>query len=384
MMKTIFIASRIRGFFRQLIVAKGIEASFSYNSSCIYEINSLKAKLKNKLGRSRLFDLFGVIQILKCKTSSDIALSFNRFLNSNVPYIIYVENPTALYHYRLYRHGNLLGRYRIKKQLSNSKLRALVFMSKACASTFSAVCGTPSSSCFCDTIYPLIPLNPIVNREVIKKRCHSKYIHLLYVAQGTRFLSKGGLEIIEAYKSLITKGMKIKLHIITSLSDIQSQILLYIQNIEGIKIDDFRFSFSEMQQIYASSSILLQPSSDDSFNLTVLEAMKSGIPVLASRLYAIPEMVKNDFNGYLCDPHYWFFDKNNIPNPEVWNNRRNTIYSGKTSNDIINFLIDNISFLYHNRDKLEQMSLNSLSKALNPPFSEEYIIKQWNKLFTNL
>lgn len=383
-MKTVFIASRIRGFFRQLIASKGINVSFSCNSNNIYEINSFRTKLKNTIGRSRLFDYLGFIQIPKCKTCCNLALSFNRFLNSNVPYIIYVENPTALYHYRLHRRNNLLGQYRINKQLNNPNLKALVFMSNACASTFEAVCGIPHKNCICKTIYPLIPLNPIVNNELIKKRCHSKNLNLLYIAQGIRFLSKGGLEIIETYKNLVARGLKIDLQIITSLSDISPQLLQLIYKIEGIKIDDFRFSFSEMQQIYAKSSILLQPSSDDSSPLTVLEAMKSGLPILASRLYAIPEMVENDINGYLCDPHYWFFTPDNLPNPRIWNHRKRTIYSGRYSKDICEFLENKITFLYNNRNELERMSYNSFQKAQTSPFASEFIESQWNNLFSEI
>ena len=98
----------------------------------------------------------------------------------------------------------------------------------------------------------------------------------------------------------------------------------------------------------------------------------------------IPEIVEDGINGYLCDPHYWFFDENNIPNPKIWNNRRNTIYSGNKSDKIINFLVNAISKLNNNRDILEQMSLASFEKANKAPFDQTYIIDQWNELIIEL
>lgn len=129
---------------------------------------------------------------------------------------------------------------------------------------------------------------------------------------------------------------------------------------------------------------MLQPTSDDSFGLTILEGIKSGLPIIGSRLYAIPEIVEDGINGYLCDPHYWFFDENNIPNPKIWNNRRNTIYSGNKSDKIINFLVNAISKLNNNRDILEQMSLASFEKANKAPFDQTYTIDQWNELIIEL
>ena len=108
--------------------------------------------------------------------------------------------------------------------------------------------------------------------------------------------------------------------------------------------------------------------------------MKSGLPVIGSTLYAIPEMVADGYNGFLTEPHYWFFDKNNIPNPAVWNHRKRTIYSGRLSKRIVDFLLDRISALYHDRDLLYTLSVNSWNKAKEGPFSEEYITAQWNEL----
>lgn len=380
-MKSIYLATRLRGFFRQLVSAQGIEAKFDYDENLVYETNSLKTKIKNALGRSFIFDWLGFIQVIQAPNCGcDFFGSFNRFLNTKKPYFIYVENPTALFHYKLNRGKSFLGRRKINRELRNPNLKGLVFMSNACSSTFERVCGPISKDCFHETIYPLIPLNPFVDESVIKRRCREKELKLLFIAQGQRFLSKGGLEVIEAVKIMRSNDYSVSLRIITSLSDLSQEIREKISGIDGVEVNDFKFSFPEMQKIYADSTILLCPTSDDSFNLTVLEAIKSGLPIIGSRLYAIPEMVEDYENGFLCDPQYWFFDKNHIPNPKVWNNRTNTIYSGKISIEIVNFMIEKFERLYNNHEELERLSLKSLNKASKAPFAEEHIIGQWNRL----
>lgn len=62
-MLKIYFATRVRGFFRQLFNAESISAKFEYDNSKVYETNSLVAKLKNKFGRSKIFDLLGIIQV---------------------------------------------------------------------------------------------------------------------------------------------------------------------------------------------------------------------------------------------------------------------------------------------------------------------------------
>ncbi len=342
-MLKIYFATRVRGFFRQLFNAESISAKFEYDNSKVYETNSLVAKLKNKFGRSKIFDLLGIIQVIKCRQSADVYGSFNRFLDSDKPYFIYVENPTALFHYRLGRNKSTLGKKKITKAINSPNLRALIFMSKACYNTFESVCTTIPQSVIRKTIYPYIPINPLVNRNIIVEKSHKPELRLLYVAQGIRFISKGGLEIIDAFRKVRDLYDNISLIIITSIKDVENKIIDEIKLIPGLELHDFKFSFKEMQQIYADSNLMLQPTSDDSFGLTILEGIKSGLPIIGSRLYAIPEIVEDGINGYLCDPHYWFFDENNIPNPKIWNNRRNTIYSGNKSDKIINFLVNAFS-----------------------------------------
>lgn len=96
-----------------------------------------------------------------------------------------------------------------------------------------------------------------------KIRCYGNELKLLFIAQGIRFISKGALEVIEAYNRVGKLHINVTLTMITSLSDVDNSLLN--KGDEGITLLDFNFSYKQMESLYVNSTILLQPTSDDSF-----------------------------------------------------------------------------------------------------------------------
>lgn len=63
----------------------------------------------------------------------------------------------------------------------------------------------------------------------------------------------------------------------------------------------FLGSFPRVEEVLAAGDLFLLPSSLESFGLAALEAMASGVPVVASRIGGVPEVVADGETGYLCD-----------------------------------------------------------------------------------
>ena len=70
---------------------------------------------------------------------------------------------------------------------------------------------------------------------------------------------------------------------------------------EGIHYIPAIESESELSALYASATALVHPSLYEGFGLTVLEAMASGTPVIASRVASLPEILGE--SAYYIDPH---------------------------------------------------------------------------------
>ena len=56
----------------------------------------------------------------------------------------------------------------------------------------------------------------------------------------------------------------------------------------------------EVASLLAGADLLLLPSETESFGLVALEAMASGVPVVASRVGGLPEVVEHGVSGFLA------------------------------------------------------------------------------------
>ncbi|MCY1441645.1 D-inositol-3-phosphate glycosyltransferase [compost metagenome] len=62
-------------------------------------------------------------------------------------------------------------------------------------------------------------------------------------------------------------------------------------------------SSSELLELYASADALVMPSRWEGFGLVATEAMRAGLPVIASRVGGLPEIVEHEKTGLLFKPH---------------------------------------------------------------------------------
>lgn len=64
-------------------------------------------------------------------------------------------------------------------------------------------------------------------------------------------------------------------------------------------------SREEKWKLYGLSDLFVLPSIHEALGLVILEAMSIGLPVIASNVGGIPEVVKEGYNGLLFEPSNW-------------------------------------------------------------------------------
>lgn len=382
----ILFATKMRGFFKHLLSVESDKLVFytETKNTKFYEKNSQIKLVLKKIIAGKVGDLLGVVQCIhKTNQECDIMMSYNRFMKTNKPYFIVLENPTAVYHYCLDRGKSVLGKKTIQRHLRNENLKGIVCISDACYSTVNKLIEGIPENIAIKRIYPLIPKNSFLEKINLIDRSFREELKCLYIS--SNFELKSGLELIEVFDKFNADNRKsIRLHIITEISKLDSVIKKKIENNPLISLENFNLTYNELEERYANANILLHLSRQDSFPLTVLEGLKAGLAVLSTNIYAIPEMVKNNKNGYLIRPKYLFFSEDNLPNRLVWNNRKNTIYSRYIDNEIVEFVYSYLGELDLNREKLSEFSKESLRISNEGEFNHEKLRCEWENFIDEI
>jgi len=69
---------------------------------------------------------------------------------------------------------------------------------------------------------------------------------------------------------------------------------------ETVKIVGPKFNEQKMRELY-DADIFVLPSFNECFPLTILEAMQAGLPIIATKIGGIPDMITNNQQGFLVD-----------------------------------------------------------------------------------
>ena len=122
---------------------------------------------------------------------------------------------------------------------------------------------------------------------------------------GRIFSIKGVHVLVEAAKILKESGHIFRINIIGKgqdeyESDIRKKIDEY--GLDGNVFLEGMVSQEDIPKYYKNSDIAVVPSLKESFGITLIEAMSSGLPVIASKVGAIPEIIEDGTDGILVEP----------------------------------------------------------------------------------
>ena len=123
---------------------------------------------------------------------------------------------------------------------------------------------------------------------------------ILYLGHLTR--RKGVDVLIQAIAKLRSELPDMKLHLVGSGYMNDFQLLAKKKGIEKYVVFHGWAAYSMVPRYYKSADICVFPSRHEGFGIVILEAMASGIPIIASNIGSHREIVSNGKNGILFKP----------------------------------------------------------------------------------
>ena len=229
----------------------------------------------------------------------DLYHTYNAVVTGRKPWIIEVE--TTVPRYGDLKEGNRRFDWGIKK-LKSQFCKGIIFTSKYTRKlnqeNFKQWGIDPEK---CHIVY-----RAVEPQYLLERTGNEKEFTILFVGNG--FYRKGGIELLKAFKKFNKKDGRL---VIISNFEVDWKIFptemekQFVQEeIEGNKQIEVYQNLSHSEVIYwmRKSDVFVNTTYADTFNNAILEALSCQLPVIVSNVRAIPEFVKEGFNGFMVNP----------------------------------------------------------------------------------
>ena len=202
--------------------------------------------------------------------------------NIDKPFIIEIDNPYCLTYY--YKDTFIKKLDKIKSELFKAK--KITYLSEASKNHTLKLLGKEfEEKSF--VFYPYMKENYKNLKKISKKT-----VDFLFV--GLDFRGKGGVELLEAFNKTNNRNIRL-----TFISNVPEEIKKKYSKDKRINIISPLPREKLLKEIYPEMDIMIFPSLYESFGVVLLEALSFGLGIIAVNTYAVPEIVKNNYNGIL-------------------------------------------------------------------------------------
>ncbi|MFH1787885.1 MAG: glycosyltransferase family 4 protein [Candidatus Altiarchaeota archaeon] len=273
------------------------------------------------------------------------------------PWVCEVDNVAVLALYDLVVLKSAVGSRIIRRFLSNKNCRRILPISEASEKSIKNTFPGENFLDNTEVIYPHVKYTERKKRKDDKTR-------ILFVS--SHFFLKGGREVLNAFNELKKKYDDVELSMVTMAPE------AVVSSNPDVSFVYPTLSKKELyERFYLSSDIFVLPSYQDSFGMVYLEALSCGLPVVATDIFAVPEMVEDGVNGFLVETPFKYFNDDCTPNPEYFG-RDLEEYCMKTQfPKVTESLVEKISALIEDKSLREKMGERSHALVRDGRFSEK-------------
>lgn len=273
------------------------------------------------------------------------------------PWIVDIESGSAFASLKWVELKKPLMKWLIRKYLSSSYCKKILPQSEAAKKSLLDNIDCTGFEHKIETLY-------LAYHTTKLKRKKSDKVRISFIGRG--YFEKGGHDTQEAFKILNKKypgklSLKMKCNVPEKYK-LNMPNVTYLGNISDPK------EFYEV--IFGDCDIYVQPTTIDSFGVSILEAMSTGLPIVCTDDFTLPELVEDGYNGYLVkSPVNWY--------PYALKNDWEG-YAKESEKDhpkTVKELVDKMSLLIENPGLREKMGKNSFKLVQSGKFS----IKERNK-----
>jgi len=142
-----------------------------------------------------------------------------------------------------------------------------------------------------------------LSRENIRRKLEITNEQKIVIFAGTLRPIKGVKYLIQAMNIIRQKNTKASLMLIGDGEERQSlEELVKESNLGDCVTFVGQVPNEEVLEYMAASDVFVLPSLSEGFPLVILEAMASGLPIVATKVGGLPEIIKEGDNGFLVEP----------------------------------------------------------------------------------
>ena len=205
------------------------------------------------------------------------------------PFITDIDNPYAFTGYNTL--AVKLYRPIIQAFLESPRCLQIRCLSQACLEGVRREYGEGAAA-KAQVAYPVIKPAVTMAPPQLPQKCRFLFV-------STQFEIKGGEALLKAFAQVVKTFPGAELDLVTHLPERFKALSDETANVRVHRADLSRNEIAE--RFLKNADVLVHPTYFDSFGMVILEALAHGLPIIATNVYAIGEMVEHGKNGLLLN-----------------------------------------------------------------------------------